>query len=54
MLERLITLAQAYRFKQLSSELLLADRRTQDLCRSLGFRLETIPEDGIVRVSYAL
>lgn len=54
MLKRLITLARAYGFSTLTGELLVADYDTLDLCKNFGFELHTVPEDGIVRVSYPL
>jgi acetyltransferase len=54
LLKRLLAVARAYHFRTLSGELLVADHDTLNLCRSLGFKLHTVPEDGIVRVNCAL
>jgi len=54
LLMRLIVVARAYRFQTLGGEFLVADHDALNLCRDLGFRLHTVPEDGIVRVTYSL
>jgi acetyltransferase len=54
LLGRLLAVARAYRFRTLSGELLVADHDTLNLCRGLGFKLHTVPEDGIVRVNCTL
>lgn len=54
LLRRLLAFARAYRFRTLGGELLVADHDTLNLCRNLGFKLHTVPEDGIVRVNCAL
>jgi acetyltransferase len=51
-LERLITIAGAYGFKELRGEMMEADIDALKLCRSLGFEL-SMPEKGIVKVSCA-
>lgn len=54
LLRRLIRLARTFGFQQLSAELLVADHETLNVCRSLGFSLHTLPEDGLVRVTLDL
>ncbi len=54
LLKRLITLASVYGFHTLTGELLVADHDILNLCRTLGFTLHTIPEDGLVKVSHSL
>jgi len=54
LLNRLIKLAHAFGFQILTGELLVADHDTLNLCHSLGFSLQTIPEDGIVRLTLDL
>jgi acetyltransferase len=54
LLKRLIEIARAHGFQILTGELLVADHDTLTICRSFGFELQTIPEDGLVRVSYIL
>lgn len=50
LLSRLIAFAHAFGFQMVIGELLLADRDTLNLCRKIGFSLQTVPEDGLVRV----
>ena len=54
LLLRLIEIARAFRFREITGELLVADYDELDLCRKLGFTLHTVPEDGLVKVSLAL
>ena len=54
LLKRLIEIARTYGFQTLTGEVLVADHDTLTLCRSFGFNLQTVPEDGIVHVSYTL
>jgi len=54
LLSRLIKLAHAFGFQALTGELLVSDHDTSNLCRSLGFSLQTLPEDGLVRVTLDL
>ena len=54
MLLRLIAVAKAYGFDQLTSELLVADHDMVKLCRSSGFAIHTVPEDGMVKVKLPL
>lgn len=54
LLGRLIKLAHAFGFKTLTSELLVADHDATSLCRSLGFTLQTLPQDGLVLVTLDL
>jgi len=54
LLHRLIKLADAFGFKVLTGDLLVADHDTLNLCRTLGFSLQTLPEDGLVRVTLDL
>ena len=54
LLQRLIKLAHAFGFTSVSGELMVADHDGLNLCRSLGFTLQTIPEDGLVRVTLDL
>lgn len=54
LLLRLIEIARAFRFREMTGELLVADYDELDLCRKLGFTLHTVPEDGLVKVSLAL
>jgi acetyltransferase len=51
---RLIKLARAFGFQILTSDLLVADHDTLNLCRSLKFVLQTLPEGGMVRVTLNL
>jgi acetyltransferase len=54
LLNRLIKLAHAFGFHVLSGELLVADHDTLNLCRALGFTLQSLPENGLVRVTLDL
>jgi acetyltransferase len=54
LLTRLAKLAQAFGFKKLTSELLVADHDTVKLCRALGFSVQSLPEGGLVRVTLDL
>ena len=54
LLKRLMVIAHADGFHTLSGELLVVDHDALTLCRSLGFTLQTVLEDGIVCVSHAL
>jgi acetyltransferase len=54
LLQRLIKLARAFRFRILTGGLLVADHNTLNLCRALGFSLQTLPEGGLVRVTLDL
>jgi acetyltransferase len=54
LLQRLIKLAHAFGFQELTGELLVADHDTLNLCRALGFTLQTLPEGGLVRVTLGL
>ena len=54
LLSRLIKLAHAFGFQVLTGDLLVADHDTLNLCRALGFSLQTLPEGGLVRVSLNL
>ena len=50
LLSHLITVAHAFGFHVLIGELLIADDDTLNLCRKLGFSLQTLPEENLVRV----
>lgn len=50
LLGRLITFAHSFGFQTLIGELLVVDHDTLNLCRKVGFSLQTLPEDGLVRV----
>jgi acetyltransferase len=54
LLHRLIKLARAFGFRVLTGELLVADHDALNLCRAVGFSLQTLPEDGLVRVTLDL
>jgi acetyltransferase len=54
LLERLIELTRAFGFLTLTGELLVADHDAINLCRILGFSIQTIPEDGLVDVTLEL
>ena len=54
LLNRLVKLAHAFGFQFLTGELLVADHDTLNLCRALGFSLQTLPEGGLVRVTLDL
>jgi acetyltransferase len=54
LLTRLIKVAHAFGFQVLTGELLVADHDTLNLCRALGFSLQTLPQDGLVRVTLDL
>jgi acetyltransferase len=54
LLHRLVKLAHAFGFQVLTNDLLIADHDTLNLCRKMGFSLETLPEDGLVRVTLCL
>jgi acetyltransferase len=54
LLRRLIKLAHAFGFQVLTGELLVADHDTLNLCRALGFSLQTLPKDGLVRATLDL
>jgi acetyltransferase len=54
LLNRLIKLARTFGFRLLTGELLVVDHDALSLCRTLGFTLQTLPEDGLVRVTLDL
>lgn len=54
MLLRLIEVARAHGFDQLTSELLVPDHEMVRLCRASGFDIHTVPEDGMVKVKLTL
>jgi len=54
LLQRLVLVARAFGFQTLTSELLVADHDALSLCRELDFSLQTLPEDGLVRVTLQL
>jgi len=54
LLHRLVSLAHALGFQRLTGELLVDDHDALNLCRSLGFALQTVPQDGIVLVALEL
>jgi acetyltransferase len=54
LLSRLVKLARAFGFKILTSELLVADHDTVNICRNLGFSVQSLPEGGLVRVTLDL
>jgi acetyltransferase len=54
LIQRLIKLAQAFGFQSLTGERLVADHDALSLCRALGFSLQTLPKDGLVRVTLGL
>jgi acetyltransferase len=49
LLRHLIKLARAFGFKTVAGDLLVADREAVNLCRDLGFDVETLPQDGVVK-----
>lgn len=54
LLHRLVKLAHAFGFQVLTGEVLVADHDTLNLCRAVGFSLQTIPEDGLVHATLQL
>jgi acetyltransferase len=54
LLTRLIKIARAFGFQALTGELLVADHDALNLCRALGFSLQTLLQDGLVRVTLVL
>jgi len=54
LLQRLIKLARAFRFRILTGDLLVADHDALNLCRALGFSLQTLPKGGLVRATLDL
>ena len=54
LLHQLIKLAHVFGFRILTSELLVSDHDSLNLSRTLGFALQTLPQDGLVRVTLAL
>jgi len=54
LLKRLAQLARAFGFEVLTRELLVADHDGQNLCRELGFTMESLPNDGLVRATLNL
>jgi acetyltransferase len=54
LMRHLLAAARVYRFHAVGGELLVADHDSLNLCRSFGFKLHTVPEDGIVRVQCSL
>ncbi len=54
LLARLIKLARAFRFRLLIGVLLVVDHDNQNLCRRLGFDLQTLPDVGEVRATLEL
>ncbi|HEY0257509.1 MAG TPA: hypothetical protein VGC39_08705 [Candidatus Methylacidiphilales bacterium] len=51
LVNRLVKLAHAFGFQVLTAEMLVADHDMLNLCHTLGFSLQTLPEDGIVRLT---
>lgn len=54
LIKQLVKLAQAFGFQTLTTELLVADHDTLNLCRGLGFSSHSLLEDGLVRVTQEL
>jgi len=54
LLAQLIKVAHAFGFRGLTGELLAADHAVFNLCCALGFSLQSIPLDGLVRVALDL
>jgi len=54
LLTRLIKIAHAFGFQALTGELLVSDHDALNVCRALGFSLQTILNEGMVRVSLKL
>ncbi len=54
LLRHLIKLARAFGFETVASELLVADHEAVNICRDLGFDLETLPQDGVVKARLSL
>jgi acetyltransferase len=54
LLKQLVILARTFGFQTLTTELLVADHDTLNLCRGLGFSSHSLLEDGLVRVSQEL
>ncbi len=54
LLHRLVKLAYAFGFRILTSELMVSDHDSLNLSRTLGFILQTVPEEKLVRVTLAL
>lgn len=54
LIARLAKIARAFGFQILTGELLVADHDNLNLCRSLGFSLQTVPEGGMVRATLSL
>ncbi len=54
LLHQLVKLARAFGFRILTSELLVSDHDSLNLSRTLGFAVQTLPADGLVRVTLAL
>jgi len=54
LLKRLITLAHAFGYCRLTSELLVDDHDDLNLCRAIGFTCQTLPDDGLVKVTIDL
>jgi len=54
LIKQLVKLARAFGFLTLTTELLVADHDTLNLCRGLGFSSHSLLEDGLVRVTHEL
>jgi hypothetical protein len=54
LIKQLVKLARAFGFQSLTTELLVADHDTLNLCRGLGFSSHSLLEDGLVRVTHEL
>ena len=54
LLGRLVKLARGFGFQVLTGELLVADHDGLNLCRALGFTLQTLPEVCLVRATLDL
>ena len=54
LMKRLVTLARAGGFRQLTGEVLVANHDMLHVCRHFGFTLQSVPEDGLVRVTLDL
>jgi acetyltransferase len=54
LLHQLVKLAHAFGFRILTSDLMVSDHDSLNLSRTLGFTLQTVPKEKVVRVTLAL
>jgi acetyltransferase len=54
LLHRLIAVAKAEKIRHLQAEFLIENTATRRMCEQLGFRLEKVPDQGMVKAEIAI